>query len=175
MILPSAGGFGWADGKSILALLVIKFPSPQSSTGLYRSENKSSAEWRRLSKALSFLFLPPFPNLESKKASLGQAGRLPRLPPPRIPNRDQTAHRRLPPGGRPFSARQASVPPAWRFTMKAEIDAQRHPFPPGEAIAVPGRVPGRERRARPPCRPPPRKIPPHAPLPPGLGRRGLSG
>lgn len=85
MILPSAGGFGWADGKSILVLLVIKFPSPQSSTGLYRSENKSSAEWRRLSKALSFLFLPPFLNLDSKKAWLIRSQAECLLFSPRIP------------------------------------------------------------------------------------------
>lgn len=63
MILPSAAGFGWVAGKSILALLVINFPSPQSSTGLYRSENKSSAEWKRLSNPLF-----PFLTLISQKA-----------------------------------------------------------------------------------------------------------
>lgn len=63
MILPSAAGFGWVAGKSILALLVTNFPSPQSSTGLYRSENKSSAEWKRLSNPLF-----PFLTLNSLKA-----------------------------------------------------------------------------------------------------------
>lgn len=80
MILPSAAGFGWAAGKSILVPLLRNFPSAQSSTGLYRSENKSSAEWHRLSNPLF-----PFRTLNSQKAPAPAAPPEPPPPPGRIP------------------------------------------------------------------------------------------
>lgn len=146
MILPSAAGFGWAAGKSILVPLLRNFPSAQSSTGLYRSENKSSAEWHRLSNPLF-----PFRTLNSQKAPAPAAPPEPppplgRIPPSRGRARRPAAPRRPGPSAprrRLLSSRGRSSPTpivgSCRFYNEISAPIEGCPGPRGRRAAEAGR------------------------------------